>query len=120
MKLSLIIGGSLLLLIIVVALFSGDDAVKPVGNVTNEEKAVQDEPKAEQKPGKADFDQVQSGMTIEQVQKILGPGTMDAESESGDIKIQMFSWQAQGELGANISVSFTNGKSDSKAQYGLK
>lgn len=120
MKLALIIGGSLLTLIIIVAAFSGNEAVNTGESVPGEEKAVTKEKKVEQKPGKAEFDQVKSGMTIEEVQKILGPGVMDAESESGDIKMQMFSWQAQGDLGANISVSFTNGKSDSKAQSGIK
>ena len=127
MKQSLIIGGSFLGLIILVVLFSGNEAVKPVEHETKASKTVTDEPKAEQKepkankkPGKAEFDLVESGMTIEQVEKILGPGSMDVESESGDIKMQMYSWEAKGELGANITVSFTNGKSDSKAQYGLE
>lgn len=112
-----IIGGLCLLVIVAAAMFAAPDEA---GVVREVEKAEQSEPKAEQKPGKAEFDQVKSGMTILEVQKILGPGSMDAESESGGMKVQMYSWEAAGEIGANITVSFTNGKSDSKAQYGLK
>jgi hypothetical protein len=89
-------------------------STKAVETVTKEEKA-------DKKPGKAEFEQVKSGMTLAEVEKILGPaGTVDGESESNGIKYQSYSWEAKGDFGANITVSFVNGKSDTKAQFGLE
>lgn len=92
---------------------------KPAKSETKPEKPVQKPEKTKEKPGKAEFDQVESGMTIDQVEAILGKGSLTGESEAGGMKMQIYSWKAKGPLGANITVTFTDGKSDSKAQFGL-
>jgi hypothetical protein len=118
------IGFGIIIVMGVVAMFTAGGETEPASSEPKTEKTDTETATKEKdivkKPGKAEFEQVKNGMTIEEVEKILGPGSMDAESESGNVKIQMYSWQAKGDLGANITVSFMNGKVDTKAQFGIK
>lgn len=69
---------------------------------------------------KAEFDQIQTGMTLDQVNAIVGaPGTLDFESGSGtDYSFASYSWDGAG--GTSASVSFQQGLVSSKNQYGLE
>jgi len=75
------------------------------------------------KVSKAEFDQIKSGMTYEQVKEIIG-GEGEVVSESGNPGDQfytvMYQYQGEGELGANASFMFQGGKLINKAQFGLK
>lgn len=72
------------------------------------------------------FNQVQPGMTYEQVKDIMGdPGKMNGETKSPSIEgvmdeITIRSYQWQNSDGSNMIVSFTNNQVDTKAQAGLK
>lgn len=64
----------------------------------------------------------EGGMTLEEVTALFGKDPdSKSESQSGDMKMIMASWTADGfeNLGDNISVTFINGKTSSKAQFGL-
>lgn len=64
----------------------------------------------------------EGGLTVEEVTAIFGkkPDTK-SESQSGDMKMIMASWTADGwaNVGDNVSVTFINGKASGKSQFGL-
>jgi len=60
-------------------------------------------------------------MTYDQVAATLGsPGTLESESRVADIYTCSYHWWGQGDVGANMSVMFQNGRAVSKAQCGLR
>ncbi|MDM5430773.1 DUF3862 domain-containing protein [Bacillus mycoides] len=93
------------------------------------EEPKKEEPKKEEapknKPGinKAKFDQIQNGMSYEEVKNIIGS---DGEviSEGGQAGDQfhtiMYSWKGEKGLGANANFMFLEGKLQNKSQFGLK
>lgn len=72
---------------------------------------------------KAKFDEIQNGMTYEEVTKIIG-GEGEVLSESGQKGQQfhtiMYQYEGVGNLGANSNLMFQEGKLVNKAQFGLK
>ena len=82
-------------------------------------------PAPEPKKGitKAEFDQIQNGMTYEQVVQIIG-SEGELMSESGDKGTQfytvMYTWEGESGFGANANAMFQGGKMVNKAQFGLK
>ncbi len=63
------------------------------------------------------FNQIQTGMTYEEVVAIIGEeGTVSSESSFGDSSMKIYSW-SNGI--ANATISFTNGKVSAKSQFGL-
>ncbi|MED4641471.1 DUF3862 domain-containing protein [Bacillus cereus] len=72
---------------------------------------------------KAEFDQIQNGMTYEEVKEIIGS---DGEimSESGQKGQQfytiMYSWKGEQGFGANANFMFQEDKLQNKAQFGLQ
>ena len=100
-----------------------EEPSKPV-----ETPPVVEAPPEKQKPGQVEYDKIkigdtltgEGGMSIKDVKNLLGDPEVNSESQSGDYKITMMMWDAKGGLGANISVSFTNGKASSKSQSGIK
>lgn len=70
---------------------------------------------------KSEFNQIQNGMTYEQVVKIIGnAGELTSENEIAGFKSQMYMWKGHGGIGANANAMFQNGKLMSKAQFGLE
>lgn len=68
---------------------------------------------------KSNFDRIKTGMTYEQVVKILGKeGEELSSNEFGNIKTVMYKWD--GENFSNMNAMFQNGKLNSKSQFGLK
>jgi outer membrane protein assembly factor BamE (lipoprotein component of BamABCDE complex) len=71
----------------------------------------------------AKFEQIQNGMTYEQVQQIVG-GEGSVVSESGQKGTEyytvMIEYKGEGNLGANASLMFQGNKLDNKSQFGLK
>lgn len=69
------------------------------------------------------FNQIENGMTIEEVVAIVG-GEGEILSESGekgtDLHKVMYSYSGEGELGANVSLMFQSNKLQNKSQFGLK
>jgi hypothetical protein len=69
----------------------------------------------------ANFNKIHNGMTLSDVEAILGSGTLVTEAGEGtSYHIQMYSWQPADGFGASCNVTFTNGKADAKAQMGLQ
>jgi hypothetical protein len=70
-----------------------------------------------------EFNKIKNGMTYEEVVKIVGgEGTLQSEAGDGQYKISMYSWEGEGDLGANANITFegTKKKVTAKAQFGLK
>ena len=68
----------------------------------------------------AQFNQIQTGMSYEDVQKIVGSaGTVLSESSIGGISIRIVSWLGNGSLGSNAAITFQNGAVSGKSQAGL-
>ena len=69
---------------------------------------------------KNNYAKVETGMTIDEVESILGPGTEQGSSDAcfGGISIDMKSmiWQNKGKI---ISITFSHGKVKAKTQVGL-
>lgn len=106
----------------------GDDSSSSTNS--NDAKPASTAPKDDKskKVTKEQFDQVKTGdtvtgeggMTLEEVEAILGKGEKLSESQSGDLKMEFYQWNAEGEFGANVTVDFVNGKASSKAQFGME
>jgi len=64
------------------------------------------------------FNRIQKGMTVEQVEKILGvSGKVIAENNSGNSIGQVYSWKNP--VGSNAIIEFKDGQVVAKAQAGL-
>ncbi|HIE8455386.1 TPA: DUF3862 domain-containing protein [Bacillus cereus] len=133
--------GLIVLGVIAAALGGGDDKKEttssepkqetqaPVTKETPKEEVKKEEPKKEDtqknKPGisKAEFDQIQNGMSYDEVKAIIGS---DGEvlSESGQAGDQfhtiMYKWDGEKGFGANANFMFQEGKLQNKSQFGLK
>lgn len=69
----------------------------------------------------SEFYKIENGMTLDEVLEIIGGGgTIAADSEMGGIRVVIVTWDGVGQIGANASVTFQNGKVVSKAQAGLE
>lgn len=75
-------------------------------------------PSGQQKYTMAQFNQVQNGMTLQQVEGILGPGTPSVQGETAGISGAIYEWQ--NDDGSNMNVQFQNGLVIMKAQAGLR
>ena len=65
------------------------------------------------------FNKITTGMTYEEVTKIVGSeGKLSTESSYGGYSFKMYVWEASNGI-ASASVSFTNGKVSAKSQLGL-
>lgn len=64
------------------------------------------------------YEQIESGMTIEEVVEILGEGEENAKTEAAGVAIISMQWV--NDDGGNIQIMFQDGKVDTKAQAGLK
>jgi hypothetical protein len=65
-----------------------------------------------------EFEKINQGMTIEEVEAIIGePGKLIANSKVGDVSGQVYSWKNS--KGSNAIIEFRNGKVVAKAQAGL-
>lgn len=91
-------------------------------------KKLNEEAKNKNKPTmtKAEFDELKTGMTYENVSSIIG-GLGETMSESGkeggegsDVHIVAYSYKGEGSLGANSILMFQGEKLVSKTQIGLK
>ncbi|MEQ2456306.1 DUF3862 domain-containing protein [Flavonifractor hominis] len=90
---------------------SNDLLQKNVSGVTDESQYITME----------EYNQIQSGMTYDQVVEIIGgPGESTASSGSGNYQIDMYTWYGNGTAGSNASITFTNGMVSAKAQIGLE
>lgn len=74
------------------------------------------------KINKENYDKISNGMSVSQVEKILGKGESQASSNvdlgeyGGNISSEVITWQS----GTNvISITFSNGQVLAKAQSGL-
>ena len=68
-----------------------------------------------------EYNQIQSGMTYDQVVEIIGgQGQPSASSGGGGYQIDMYTWYGNGTAGSNASITFTNGVVSAKAQIGLQ
>lgn len=68
----------------------------------------------------ANFKRVETGMTYAEVTEIFGrPGDLSMETELAGTKMEIYSWRAKMGFG-NVTISFTDGRVASKAQFGLK
>jgi prepilin-type N-terminal cleavage/methylation domain-containing protein len=66
------------------------------------------------------FNKLETGMTVDEVNSMLGPGTLAARSGFAVFEVTGYTWQGNGDIGANMSVQFENGRLTTKAQAGLK
>lgn len=68
----------------------------------------------------AEFNAVQTGMTVDEVRSIIGaPGTVSSEGTIAGTTNLILSWTGVGAPGANAIVQFQNGRVITKAQAGL-
>lgn len=69
-----------------------------------------------------EFNQIQAGMTYEQVVNIIGSnGTLTSDVSLGNeaYHTQIYMWYGNRITGANANITFQGGKVVSKAQFGL-
>lgn len=70
---------------------------------------------------KDEFNQIDSGMTYDEVKEIVGSdGTLTSSTSMNGITIEIYTWYGDGMAGSNANVTFTNNSVTGKAQVGLK
>lgn len=71
-----------------------------------------------------EFNQIATGMTYDEVVKIIGgPGEILSQTDLGmgdEYASVMYMWDGEGSIGANANVMFQGGEVISKAQFGLE
>lgn len=68
-----------------------------------------------------EYNQIQAGMTYEEVREIVGSaGTVSAETSMAGIHTFMVTWYGNPSTGSNASITFQNDAVISKAQFGLR
>lgn len=96
-----------------------NNATEPVTNVQSETQT--EAPKNDEYITLDEYNQIQTGMTYDEVVNIIGsPGTETATSSVGGYTMTIISWYGKGTIGANANVTFQNGIASAKAQFGLK
>lgn len=113
---------------------STESTKQPASDASTPKADVKEEPKVEAKKepetpkvdpdvSKAEFDQIQNGMTYEEVVAIIG-GNGEIMSEVGEKGTSyytvMYKYDGEKGLGANANFTFQNNKLQAKAQFGLK
>lgn len=98
---------------------------EPVEETPVEEEVVEEPVVEENSPlmSKAEFDQIKSGMSYEEVVEIVGSeGEVQSEvgAEGEQFHTIMYMWEGEGMIGANANVMFQEGKLETKAQFGLE
>lgn len=117
-KLVFLIIAVCVLIFIVVGVFRG------VPKISDESKTPNHSTTA--LPGKSEYEKVRvgdaktgnGGMTLKEVEKILGNSTSQTEGTSGDLKMQVYTFASSS--GPNsILITFINGQASGKSQTGL-
>lgn len=67
----------------------------------------------------ANFEAIETGMTREQVEEILGPGEELSSSDIGGISTVLIQWTENNGM-KNMNVTIQDGKVVGKAQFGLE
>lgn len=113
--LKIVIGIVLAFIILGIAMVACTGAL--VSEVDKEMTRTTEEAKTDtSKPGLAEYNKVENGMTMEEVNAILGEPQDNIVSESDGLKMETVTYEARGEIGANIVVTFENDVVTSKAQ----
>lgn len=111
----------IIVIIFVIAVSQGTSTNTTEQTSTNSESSANTE---DAKITLEEFNQIETGMTYEQVVEIIGTeGTVMSESDitgDGQYKTTIYSWEGEGSLGANANITFQSGKVVSKAQFGLE
>jgi len=85
------------------------------------EQPVKKEPANKPTITLAEYNAIKTGMTIDEVTKIVGSGGESlSEAEVAGVKTEIRMWDGEGGLGSNANVTFQNGKVFAKAQLGLE
>ena len=69
---------------------------------------------------KEEFNKIETGMTYNEVKKIIGSSGELTSKVEGVVVIEMYTWYGNGTAGSNANVTFQDGKVTGKAQFGLK
>lgn len=96
-------------------------AVNEVSSGLNEvASSLEVDQDSEDKMTLSKFNQIENGMTYEEVVAIIGSeGTLSTESSYGNQTMQVYYWYASNGI-SNATVSFINGKVTAKSQIGLE
>jgi len=101
------------------------DPTKEQADVIAKQKAKQEaeavrrndqEEKAKSDTIRANFDRIQVGMTLDQVQELLGPGKDTGNPGS----LRKYAWKWEGRYSQKIEIKFRNNLVDEKTMYGMQ
>ena len=107
-----------ILAVIVVFIGIGVLASRMNSSIQREVSGVTDD---EQYITMSEYNEIQNGMTYDEVVEIVGgPGQPSVSSGSPGYQIELYTWYGNGTAGSNANVTFTNGQVTGKAQVGLK
>lgn len=118
-KLSILVISAIVLIVIIAGAFIGISNMNKENSASQQSSAV--------KNGKAEYDKIrvgdaktgEGGMTIAEVEKILGTPTTQTNSKSGNVEMKVYTFPAS--AGPNsILVTFVNGHVAGKTQTGLE
>lgn len=85
------------------------------------EEVKKEKPKDETGVTLKNFEKIENGMSYDEVVKILGKeGELQSQAGEGQLKTEMYKWDGESGLGANMNVTFQGDKVQSKAQFGLQ
>lgn len=79
------------------------------------------EEKNSPKISKTEFEEIETGMTYEEVVAIIGgEGELTSQVDIAGYDTKIYMWEGEGSIGANANATFQNNSLTSKAQIGLK
>ncbi|MFR7272463.1 hypothetical protein ACLVL5_06185 [Streptococcus pneumoniae] len=91
-----------------------------VEKVKEEPKKVEKKEEKKSTISMDEFNQIENGMSVSQVNKIIGgKGSLLSSAGSGAYATEIYTWDGDAGWGANANVTFQNGKVMAKAQFGL-
>lgn len=106
--------------------YDGDDIYMTISGGSVLHDALEEVKQSNYGPGYmtlAIYNQIQNGMSYQEVVNLVGAqGTVlsDVDLGNSEYRTTMYSWEGQGTLGANASVTFQGDKVIGKAQFGLE
>lgn len=110
----------LIILIMILAVFIGIGAGIIHQEIKNPGTIITNTQDQKQKVTLEKFNQIQTGMTYDEVVSIIGEeGTLSTESSYGNANMKIYYWYSEDGI-TNATISFMNGKVEAKSQIGLK
>lgn len=110
-----------LISIIVFVIITGGGIATAINFNTGIQKSVSGVSDDSEYITKDEFNQIETGMTYDEVKEIIGSdGSLTSSVSMNNTTVEIYTWYGNGTAGSNANVTFTDNSVTGKAQAGLK